>query len=273
MEVTDTAFTAFLAETQKIERDAATLWPLAPAFAQLAAGGFFTRWLNRHLATMRDPETPAGLWFLPDFTVHQGDGFRVGIRAVQAGGPIQTASEAAIWVPLDPNGLSWRRYRPTEHENDVFDSAVRLVHGADGATAPGEALCADPADIYEFTHDGGRFAAVLTLPVARSLNWTFDRRSLYAHNAGDARTADTLMRAACDVLGHLRDPSSADVLEALATDPHFGVRWSAVQNLAKIIGTNARPVIERAALDPHPRIRTAAGDALRQLDRNQDASR
>ncbi|WP_029922952.1 HEAT repeat domain-containing protein [Nevskia soli] len=244
-------------------------WSLKDEFGIFASSGFPALWVNGHLAEMLRKPADAGLWFWPQFDIQQINGLTIAVRVIGDQQPFQSSSEAAMYVPIGPQSLHCDLYHLPPHANDVFDPKLRLEPAGRVTARPGEILLAEPDMVYDFQAGAGDspvVAVVLTTPFALRLKWIFDRNTMKALWATDADVIDMQLRAASDVLGNLRDPSSLEVLEWLSTHRHHAVRWSAIQNVARIKASSARPLLKRALDDPHPLVQAAAAKTLQKLD-------
>lgn len=81
----------------------------------------------------------------------------------------------------------------------------------------------------------------------------------------DPRAA--LRRAAAKALGRIGDPSSLEALSKAAAEPgDIDLRRAGIQALRIMGADEAMPVIGDALLDPHPSVRTAAAEAVGELE-------
>ncbi len=268
MDGANDALERFLIHSRNYDGSLNSFWSLRDEFGILALSGFFLGWVNRHLAELIRSPSEAGLWFWPQFNIHEANGLTLSVAALAEQSTIQTHAEPAMYTPIDGQDLHCHRYRLPPHVNDVFDPAIVLEPTGSRTVKRGEVLEVWPDQVYDFqatTKEQPVVAAVLQAPVSMRFKWSFHRSSLKALAAVDADAADTQLRATCDLLGQLGDPSSLEILEGLIGHNHHGVRWSAIQNIVRINPAAARSLLERSVTDPHPHIQAAAAKTLQKL--------
>lgn len=259
----------FLEHARTYDGSLDRFWSLKDEFRTFASSGFPVSWVNWHLAELLSKPADAGLWFWPQIDIQQINGLTIAVRVISDQQPLQSSSEEAMYVPISRQSLHCDVYRLPAHTNEVFDPRLQLTLAGRVTTRPGEVLLAERDTVYDFqasSETSPVVTVVLITPFALRLKWMFDRITLKALRATDADVIDMQLRAASDVLGSLRDPSSLEVLEWLSTHRHHAVRWSAIQNVARIKAGSAQPLLERALEDPHPLVRDAAARTLRKLN-------
>lgn len=77
-------------------------WSLKDEFRIFASSGFPALWVNGHLAEMLRKPADAGLWFWPQFDIQQIKGLTITVRVIGDQQPLQSSSEAAMYVPISP---------------------------------------------------------------------------------------------------------------------------------------------------------------------------
>jgi hypothetical protein len=265
------ALDRFLARLDTYDPSHDAVASLKGDFADLVASGYFLTWVNENLSRLVAKPDEAGLWFLPQFNVKRAKGLSLSIAVVTATPTIVTSSEAALISPIGRQDLKCDLYRIPPYANEIFDPELQLSHAGSISISRGEVFEIRTDQVQDFRAAEGlapAVAAVLSGPIVSRFKWSFDRSTLRALASADADSADMQLRAASDLLGHVGDPSSLDLLQSLAEHANHAVRWNAIQNMVRIDPAAARDWLIRATSDPHPHIKAAAKKTLQKLTQN-----
>lgn len=226
--------------------------------------------LNKELNKLAKEPTYLGDWLPNEWVLHQGDGF---VLSVSLSDPtrrfIHVLPFYAFYGSLGDAGLNYELYGlPPNYRNEVFDPGVRLQPLGTRSVAPGEPIKID-SDVHAYDFRASQSVPMLKFmsTAVRTLEWLFSADTLAAWQANDAYLPFTQLRVAADVLGKFAHQSSLEPLKQLSEHPHHAVRWSAIQNLARVNRSEAIARLQRAVADPHPHIRSAAAKTLDRLAR------
>lgn len=266
----DEAVQAFAGEVEKLfdRRRIDTFWDLEGPFRQLVDGGLATRLVNSELTWMLAGDQNAGDWLTRQIVALRAPAFALALMELERPAQIQTTPWLAIYSPIG-RSLEVDVYTPSPgYSNDAFDPSISLKFERT-ETIPAGGLFRLQADrhVYDYKLDAPLPALKISTSSFQAFQWTFDRASLRALRTTDSETLWPQLSMGAELLGDLADPSSVPALQKLASYPHHGVRWTAIQALHRVDAGAGRDLIQRAAAkDVHPRVRQAAAARLASLD-------
>lgn len=250
--------------------DLDTFWGCEEPFRELIASSFVVEAINLQLQQLKENPLHIGDWQPKQFIVHRGAGWALSIALFDSTKAyIHTSPYVGLYAPVGEGVLIYDLYElPRGYRNEVFDPQLKLRRAGSGEVREGEMLRVDSREYaYDFKGSSPALVVKLTCAPFQSLEWLFNKESLYAWQANDAEVRATQARVAAYLLGRLAHQSSLEPLEQLTSHPNHAVRWAAIQNIGRLSQKVALQKLEAALSDAHPHIRRAAEKTLQQLNR------
>jgi len=248
-----------------------TFWACEDLFRNLLASrSQIQTHLNEEIRRLIADPHHLGDWLPNEWVLYRTGGIVVSISLLESHRRfIHVLPFYALHGSLSAASLSYELYRlPKGFESAVFDPSVQLEHVGMRSAAGGEPIRIESDSYaYDFKPDQPIPVLRFVTNAVRPLEWLFSKETLRAWQANDAYLRFTQLRVAADVLGKLAHHTSLGPLKSLCDHPHHAVRWSAIQNLARVNRSEAIQRLERAANDPHPHVRSAALKTLERLQR------
>jgi hypothetical protein len=260
----------FVARVQKKYRfDRPELfWDCEAEFAELLKQPFLADVLNQELASVATDATRTRNWLGSELILHRGNGFGLCVSIFEAPQRyIHSLPYHAMYVGIGSVGLRCNTYElPPSFRYEVFDPTLRLVPAGQRTATPGEILhLPSGKHAYDFIYEQPTPVLKFMTSAIHPLEWLFSRTSLQAWQANDADLSFTQLRVAADVVGTFAHQSSLQPLKRLAQHKHHAVRWTAIQNLARVSRSDAVECLREAVNDPHPHVQRAARKTLDKL--------
>jgi len=247
--------------------DISTLFRCDNAFGDLARSHLVTDFINRELSALRDDPLYIGKWQSHQIVLHQGGGYALTLSlSERARRYVHTSPHLALLCPVGGAiSLGYDIFElPPEYRNDLFDPTIRLQRVGSGTLERGEVRSLNAQRyVYDLRIEKPVLLLRLSTSPFQTMEWLFNRESLYAWQANDAEVNSTQARVAAYLLGRLAHQSSLEPLKHLTRHPHHAVRWSAIQAIGRLSRSEAVGALQAALDDPHPHIRRAAESALK----------
>lgn len=161
--------------------------------------------------------------------------------------------------------ISSRRYRvPEGFAVDQFSSETALMPLDAGASPLGSApvLHDGIADVLDVAPIGaGGMLLSVSGAALGGFTWDFDRQSLRALSITALNGLDSGLETIVELLGAVRAPAAAPLLEKLSRHPMHFIRWKAIQAMHNIDEARGLELARAALSDPHPEVRMLAAMA------------
>ena len=245
-----------------------SFWDCEDALADLLKKPFLADALNRELANVAQDATQTRNWLGSELVLHRGGGFALSISIFDKPQRyIHSLPYHAMHAGVGGFGLRCNVYElPPSFRNHVFDPTVRLSSAGVRKAEPREILCLPSGkQAYDFIYEQPTPVLKFVTAAIQPLEWLFTRQALQAWQANDADLSFTQLRVAADVAGRFAHQSSLQPLKRLAQHTHYAVRWTAIQNLARLSRSEAIEHLRAAVNDPHPHVQRAARKTLEKL--------
>lgn len=260
----------FVARVQQIFRPdrPESFWDCEEAFANLLKQPFLADVLNQELASVAQDAAQTRNWLGPELVLHRGNGLGLSVSIFESPQRyIHSLPYHAMYAGVGTGGLRCNAYElPPSFRYEVFDPTLRLIPAGSKSAAPGEILrLPSGGHAYDFIYEQPTPVLKFMTSAIHPLEWLFSRSSLQAWQANDADLSFTQLRVAADVVGKFAHHSSVQPLKRLAQHKHHAVRWTAIQNLARLSRTDAVECLREAVNDPHPHVQRAARKTLDKL--------
>lgn len=257
----------------RVERDfdrnrIETFWHLEPHLLDLVGSGYACRALNNELQNLLRDSEFIGDWHSNQLVLHRGQSFALAVWLFDKPRQyIHSLPYYGMYIPLGKEVLQYDMYRlPEGYDNQVFDPNIKLEPiGSERITSGDVLRLQTDAVVYDFRVSAPVAVLKLTTAPFHTLEWLFNRESLFAWQANDSALTASQLRVAAYVLGKLANPTSIEPLSSLTSHAHHSVRWAAIQSLGRISRTAALQKLTIAVNDPHPHVRRAAVRVLAQL--------
>jgi hypothetical protein len=261
---------AFVEEVQRtfLPRNSETFWNCEAAFRKLLASDFLIEVLNGELRRVASNAQGPSTWIASELVLHRGDGFGLSISVFDAAQRyIHSIPYHAMYASVGREGLACNVYQlPAGYRNEVFDPGLTLTSVGVDSTPPGDVmLLRSGTSAYAFLSDKPTPVVKFMTTAIHALEWLFTKNGLQAWQANDADLSFTQLRVAADVAGRFAHQSSLSPLKQLTHHAHHAVRWSAIQNLARLSRSEAIARLREAVNDPHPHVQRAAQKTLQKL--------
>lgn len=260
----------FVGRVQQIFRPAnpESFWGCEDAFIDLLRQPFLAGVLNRELAGVAQDANRTRNWLGSELVLHRGSGLGLSISIFDTPQRyIHSLPYHAMYAGVGAVGLRCNVYElPPTFRNEVFDPTLRLSPAGNRRVGAGEILrLPSGRHAYDFIYEEPTPVLKFMTSAIHPLEWLFTRNSLQAWQANDADLSFTQLRVAADVVGKFAHQSSLQPLKRLTQHKHHAVRWTAIQNLARLSRSEAIDRLRTAVNDPHPHVQRAARRTLEKL--------
>ena len=260
----------FVGRVQQVFRpeNPESFWDCRDALDRLLKTPFLAGVLNRELTNVAQDANQTRNWLGSELVLHRGGGFGLSISIFDKPQRyIHSLPYHAMYAGVGGFGLRCNVYDlPSSFRNEVFDPTLRLSPAGIHRAAPMDILRLPSGNhAYDFIYEQPTPLLKFMTTAIHPLEWLFTRNSLQAWQANDADLSFTQLRVAADVLGKLAHQSSLQPLKRLAQHKHHAVRWTAIQNLARLSRSEAIERLRAAVNDPHPHVQRAARKTLDKL--------
>jgi hypothetical protein len=261
---------SFVARVRETYKAAApdTFWACEGLFAELIADPFLPQVVNEELRRLTTDPQQLTNWVGSEYILHRGSGFSLSVSILETPRRyIHSLPYHAMYAAIGANGLHCALYGlPSAYRNEIFDPSLKLIAAGSRTTGPKEILCLPGGrHAYDFAIEQPTPVIKFLTAAVYPLEWLFTRSGLQAWQANDADLSFTQLRVAADVVGTFAHQSSIEPLKRLTQHKHHAVRWTAIQNLARLSRSEAITSLREAVNDEHPHVQRAAQKTLAKL--------
>jgi hypothetical protein len=261
---------SFVARVRDTYKPAApeTFWECEGLFAELVAEPFLPQVLNAELAQVSDHPRQVTNWIGSELVLHRGAGFSLSVSILDVPRRyIHSLPYHAMYAAVGGTGLRCNLYGlPSSYRNEIFDPSLKLIAAGSRTAGPRELLCLPGGrHAYDFAIEQPTPVLKFLTAAVYPLEWLFTRSGLQAWQANDADLSFTQLRVAADVVGAFAHQTSVEPLRKLTQHKHHAVRWTAIQNLARLSRSEAIASLREAVNDEHPHVQRAAQKTLAKL--------
>jgi hypothetical protein len=248
--------------------DARAFCRAAAPLARLARSGLVAAWVRAALERSvggRAVQAADGA----GVTLLRGEQFSLTLSLIDPSSEPTSRVEAlahhlAVGV-LGPGALEIACYRlPPPHRFEVLDRSRRLEGPRTECLGPGDAQAfAAGEDVIQMAaREQGTAVLMLRSAMIHRIRWVYDAATRAPILPVAADPQASRVEFACRTLARLGSAADVPALEGVVAHPDHFVRWTALQAIVELDFDRGRDLIERALVDPHPHIRSAAARFL-----------